>query len=311
MTDLSALLDEYLATRRALGASLAHAEPMLRSFVAFLARSQATFVTTALALRWATEPRDTQPAYLATRLGAVRAFARYASAADPHHEVPPEGLLPARPPRATPYIYSDNEIVDLIGAARGLSGKTGLRPCTYATVLGLLSASGMRSSEPLHLDRSDVDLDQGVLTVRDSKFGKSRIVPVHDSTAKALGTYATQRDQLCPHPLSPAFFLSERGTRIVQNTLQQTFVQLSRQVGLRGPSDSRGPRLHDLRHRFAVCTLLRWYREGVDVESHLPRLATYLGHVHVSDTYWYLTATPELLQLAARRLDRTALRLPA
>lgn len=284
---------------------------MLRSFVAFLARSQATFVTTALALRWATEPRDTQPAYLATRLGAVRAFARYASAADPHHEVPPEGLLPARPPRATPYIYSDNEIADLISAARGLSGKTGLRPCTYATVLALLSASGMRSSEPLHLDRSDVDLDQGVLTVRDSKFGKSRIVPVHDSTGKALGTYATQRDRLCPHPLSPAFFLSERGTRIVQNTLQQTFVQLSRQVGVRGPSDSRGPRLHDLRHRFAVCTLLRWYREGVDVESHLPRLATYLGHVHVSDTYWYLTATPELLQLAARRLDRTAPRLSA
>ena len=303
MKDLAALLDEYLATRRALGASLADAETLLRSFVAFLARSsQPGLITTALALRWATQPRDTQPAHLADRLRAVRGFARYASAADPRHEVPPQGLLPVRPRRATPYLYSDKEIADLIAAARGLSAGTGLRPCTYATLLALLAASGMRSSEPLRLDRSDVDLEQGVLTVRDSKFGKSRLVPVHESTGKALATYAEQRDRLCPHPRSPAFFLSERGTRIVQNTLQQTFVRLSRQVGLRGPSDSRGPRLHDLRHRFAVDTLLRWHREGVDVESRLPRLATYLGHVKVSGTYWYLTATSELLQLAARRL---------
>lgn len=311
MKELQFLVKEYLATRRALGADLAGAERMLRSFVAFLARSQHTFVTTTSALRWATEPHDAQPAHLAARLGVVRAFARYASAADPRHEVPPAGLLPAQPRRAIPYIYSDNEIAALIGAARGLSGSAGLRPCTYATLLALLAVSGMRSSEPLRLDRNDVDLDQGVLTVRQSKFGKSRLVPVHESTGKALRTYATQRDRLCPQPCSPAFFLSVRGTRIVQNTLQQTFVQLSRQVGLRGPSDSRGPRLHDLRHRFAVRTLLRWYRDGVDVESHLPRLTTYLGHAHTSDTYWYLTATPELLQLAAKRLDSATRRLPA
>ena len=310
MKDLELLVKEYLATRRALGADLAGAERMLRSFVAFLARSQDSFVTTPLALRWATEPRDAQPAHLAARLGAVRTFARYASAADPRHEVPPEGLLPAQPRRAIPYIYSDNEVADLIGAARGLSGSTGLRPRTYATLLALLAASGMRSSEPLRLDRNDVDLDQGVLTVRESKFGKSRLVPVHVSTAKALEAYATQRDHLCPQTFSAAFFLSKRGTRIVQNTLEQTFVQLSRQVGLRSPSDSRGPRLHDLRHRFAVRTLLRWYRDGVDVESHLPRLATYLGHAHMNDTYWYLTATPELLQLAAKRLDSVTRRLP-
>ncbi len=311
MNDLQLLVEEYLATRRALGANLADAEGMLRSFLAFLARSQETFVTTALALRWATEPRDAQPAHLAARLGAVRAFARYANATDARHEVPPTGLLPARPRRAIPYIYSDNELAELIGAARGLSGRTGLRPRTYATLLALLAASGMRSSEPLRLDRNDVDLDQGVLTVRESKFGKSRLLPVHESTAKALESYATQRDHLCPQASSPAFFLSERGTRIVQNTFEQTFVQLSRQVGLRSPSDSRGPRLHDLRHRFAVRTLLRWYRDGVDVESHLPRLATYLGHAHMSDTYWYLTATPELLQLAAKRLDSATRSLSA
>ena len=173
MKDLPALLADYLATRRALGASLSTAEPLLRSFVAFLAQCRTAFITTALALRWATEPRDIQPACQANRLGAVRSFARYASAMDPRHEVPPAGLLPARFRRATPYIYSDNEIADLIGAARGLSARTGLRPRTYATVLALLAASGMRSSEPLRLDRNDVDFDHGVLTVRDSKFGKN------------------------------------------------------------------------------------------------------------------------------------------
>ena len=166
----------------------------------------------------------------------------------------------------------------------------------------------MRPSEPLRLDRPDVDLAGGVLTVRQGKFGKSRHIPVHASTQQALGRYAAQRDRLCPHPLSPAFFLSERGTRITLSTLDWNFVQLSRRVGLRGPTDSQGPRLHDLRHRFAVSTLLRWYRDGSDVESQLPRLTTYLGHVRVSDTYWYLTATPELLESAARRLDRLARR---
>ena len=308
MKDLPTLLDEYLATRRALGAALADAERMLRSFLAFLRQQTAVCITTQLALQWATEPSRAQPAWHARRLGTVRAFARYASAEDPRHEVPPEGLLTARQRRATPYIYSAKEIADLIAAAQRLRGSTGLRACTYSTLLALLAVTGMRSSEPLRLDRDDVDLVGGVLTVRHAKFGKSRCLPVHESTRQALADYALQRDRLCPHPLDPAFFLSERGTRIVQNTLQQTFVQLSRQVGLRKRSDSRGPRLHDLRHRFAIETLLRWHREGLDVEQRTPRLATYLGHVHVSDTYWYLTATPELLQAAARRLDRTARR---
>ncbi len=306
MKGLPTLLDEYLAMRRALGAALVQAERLLRSFLAFLGQREATCLTTQLALQWATQPGQAQPAWQARRLGVVRAFARFASATDPRHEVPPEGLLTARYRRATPHIYSDQEIADLIGAAQRLRPSTGLRAGTYSTLLALLAVTGMRSSEPLRLDRDDVDLAGGVLTVRHSKFGKSRWLPVHESTRHALADYAAQRDRLCPHPASPAFFLSERGTRITQNTLQRTFVRLSKQVGLRDRSDARGPRLHDLRHRFAIGTLLRWYREGLDVEQRTPRLATYLGHVHVSDTYWYLTATPELLQLAARRLDRSA-----
>ena len=241
MKDLPTLLDEYLATRRALGAALADAEHMLRSFLAFLRQQTAVCITTQLALQRATEPSRAQPAWHARRLGVVRAFARYASAADPRHEVPPEGLLTARQRRATPHIYSAKEIADLIGAAQRLRGSTGLRACTYSTLLALLAVTGMRSSEPLRLDRDDVDLVVGVLTVRHAKFGKSRCLPVHESTRQALADYALQRDRLCPHPLDPAFFLSERGTRIVQNTLQQTFVQLSRQVGLRERSDSRSP----------------------------------------------------------------------
>ena len=311
MKDLHILVAEYLATRRALGASLEESEGILRCFVQFLERHRATLITTRLSLEWATGQGEAGPARQARRLGVVRAFAHYASAADSRHEVPPEGLLPARTRRNTPYIYTDSEIADLIGAARALPGRTGLRSCTYATLLGLLEASGMRSSEPLGLDRNDVDLTRGVLTVRDSKFGKSRYIPVHQSTCRALGRYEDQRNRLCPHPRDPAFFLSEHGTRIASSTFRQTFVKLSRQVGLRGPLESRGPRLHDLRHRFAVNALLRWYREGLNVESRLPHLATYLGHVRVSDTYWYLTATPELLQLAARRLDESARRMPS
>ena len=249
-----------------------------------------------------------QPAQWANRLGIVRRFARFAHAVDPRHEVPPPGLLSPRYRRSQPYLYRDGEIDDLLRAAQGLSGTTGLRPCTYATLLALLAVTGMRSSEPLRLNRDDVDLARGVLTVRKSKFGKSRYIPVHESTRQSLGNYAAQRDRLCPNPGSPSFFLSEHGARITEWALRWTFVKLSRQVGLRGPSDSRGPRLHDLRHRFAVETLLRWYRDGIDVERHLPRLTTYIGHAHVSDTYWYLTVTPELMRLAARRLDRVARR---
>ena len=313
MNGLQPLLDEYLATRRALGARLESSGRLLTRFVAFTGQHKARFITTELALRWATEPADAQPAQWASRLGMARGFARYAHAVDARHEVPPQGLLPHSYRRRRPYVYRDREVAELIAAARGLSGGTGLRPLTYGTLLGLLSVTGMRVSEVLSLDRDDVDLTHGVLTVRGSKFGKSRHLPVHASTARALRRYARRRDRLCPHPATPAFFLAERGTPITQWALRRTFAKLSKQVGLRAPSKSHGigPRLHDMRHRFAVNTLLRWYRDGVDVERHIPRLATWLGHAHVSDTYWYLTATPELLQLAARRLDRTARRLPS
>lgn len=304
MSELHAALEEYLSVRRALGVKLRVPGRLLERFVDFAEREGTDVITTDLALRWATQPADAQPAQWANRLGMVRRFAQYRSAADPRTEVPPPDLLPFRTQRPTPYLYSDEEVSRLLEAARELPAVTGLRPHSYATLFGLYAVTGMRTNEPLHLDREDVDLTRGVLTVRGTKFGKSRYLPIHPSTQGVLQAYAERRDALCRHPLAPSFFLAERGNRLTEWSVRRTFVKLSRQVGLRRPQDSRGPRLHDFRHRFAVKTLLQWYRDGQDAEQHLPELATYLGHTHVADTYWYLTAVPELLQLAAQRVEQ-------
>jgi len=307
MSPLQAALDEYLAARRALGHKLRLAGRLLQRFVAFAESSGATCITTEIALAWAMQPAKAQPAQWANRLAMVRRFARYCSAIDPRTIVPPTDLLPHRYRRpSSPYIYRDEEIIRLIDAAKRLPSTISLRPQTYAALFGLYAATGMRCNEPLRLDRGDADLVNGVLTVRDTKFGKSRYVPLHPSTQHALQAYAACRNHLCPNPVSPSFFLSERGTRLTEWAVRWTFVKLSREIGLRGADDSHGPRLHDLRHRLAIVTLLRWYHDGVDVERHLPELSTYLGHAHITDTYWYLTATPELLHSALLRVEQSA-----
>jgi integrase len=231
----------------------------------------------------------------------VRQFAQHRSATDPRTEIPPQGLLPHRYRRKAPYIYRDEEIQKLIDAAKELMSPSGLRPWTFSTLFGLIAVTGMRMGEPITLNREDVDLSRGDLFIQRTKFGKSRLVPVHPSTQKILRTYERQRNGIYPNPKTPSFFLSERGTRLTDGMVRWTFVKISHQIGLRGPADRRGPRLQDLRHTFAVRTVMRWYREGLDVEQHLPELSTYLGHAQVAHTYWYLSATPELLQLAAKR----------
>ncbi len=306
MTPLQEALDEYLAARRALGHKLRVPGRLLQRFVVFAESRGTTYITSEIAVTWAMQPAKAQPAQWANRLAMVRRFARYCSALDPRTAVPPPDLLPHRYRRpSSPYIYRDEEIVRLLRAAKRLPSTIGLRPHTYATLFGLYATTGMRCSEPLHLDRGDTDLVNGVLTIRGTKFGKSRYVPLHPSTIRALKAYAVRRDRLCPQPVSPSFFLSEHGTRLTEWAVRWTFVKLSREIGLRSVDDSHGPRLHDLRHRLAVTTLLRWYRGGVDVERHLPELATYLGHSHITDTYWYLTATPELLRQALLRVEKS------
>lgn len=304
MTCLRKAVENYLTMRRSLGFKLRDMEHNLHHFVSFMEQQEASIITVELALRWAQQPQGVQPAHWATRLSFVRSFARYWSAIDPRTEIPPMGLLPYRPKRATPYIYSDEEIEQILNAAKNLSPSKGLRPWTYYTLFGLLAVTGMRISEVIHLGRGDVDLDQELLTVRLTKFSKSRLIPLHPSTVKNLKHYLRRRDQFHPWSTASRFFLSNQGIPLTDCMVRWTFVKLSRQIGLRKIGDCGGPRIHDLRHRFAVTTLLDWYRAGVDVEQRLPVLSTYLGHAHVTDTYWYLSAIPELLALTKDRLEK-------
>ena len=304
MKTLSTHLQQYLQLRRRLGFKLDHAASSLGQFVRFARQHKASFITTQLALRWATQPAGCQPCWWADRLGMVRRFARYLTAIDARTEVPAPGLLPHHYRRKSPYLYADHEVRDLIAAAQKLPSPQELRGPTYATLFGLLAATGLRVGEALGLDRADVDLTQALLTVRRTKGNKPRLVPLHPSTNQALRRYERLRDRLCPRPHSPRFFISERGGALKYGSVRQWFIKVSRQIGLRQPSDRHGPRLHDLRHRFSIRTLVQWYRSDQDVDAHLPELATYLGHCHVNDTYWYVSATPELLQLATRRWQR-------
>jgi len=304
MTQIEQALDDYISVRRSLGFQLRQPGSLLRDFVVFLQAEGATHINTELALRWATRPAEAEPAHWALRLGIVRRFAIWCSATEPLTEIPSADLLPYHYRRKPPYIYSDEEIARLLCRTQQLPSSKGLRARTFTTLFGLLAATGMRLNEVVGLEKPDVDLDQGVLHIRQTKFRKSRYVPLHYTTVAALNRYAEARDRICPAPSTSAFFLSEGGRRILAQTVRYNFARLSQQVGLRAPAAHYGcgPRLHDLRHRFATRTLIQWYRDGLDVEGELPKLSTYLGHVHVSDTYWYLEAVPELLQLATDRL---------
>ncbi len=303
MTALRKALEKYLTLRRALGFKLRGPGGLLRQFVSFLEENGARHITSDLALQWAKAPTGAKTSTWAKRLGMVRLFARHLSATDPRTEIPPEGLLPRCSQRPAPFLYTDDQVVRLLRAARELPPTEGLRRWTYSTLLGLLAVTGLRVGEALALDRNTVDLSEGMLTILRTKYGKSRFVPLHLSSVRALRAYARRRDRLAHR--SPAFFVSDRGTRLKEGIVRRTFKKLSCQIGLRDPTDHSGPRLHDLRHRFAVKTLLRWYRAGRDVEGLMPLLSTYLGHTSVACTYWYLSAAPELLGLAGSRLDRS------
>jgi integrase len=305
MSTLHDALTEYLATRRALGTQLKWPESSLRRFVDFVEAEGAEFLTTELALRWAVRAVGVQRATHSRRLDIVRAFAVWLQATDARTQVPPRRLLPARHRRPEPHIYSDAEIASLMGATDQLRSSTGLRGATFRTLIGLLASTGVRPGEALRLDVGDVDLMGGVLAVRESKFGKSRFVPIEESTRAALTAYATFRDMVRPCRDTPAFLVSTRGSRLDACAVRRTFARLCQTVGLRARRQDRrvghGPRLQDMRHSFATRRLIEWYRAGLDVDRLMPRLATYLGHVSTVETYWYIQAVPELLRLATER----------
>jgi integrase len=307
MTPLHRAVDDYLALRRQLGVALHEAGRVLTAFAGYAAQAHAEYVTTALVLRWAAQLPHVSAATINARFQMIRRFAAWRQLTDPRTEVPPAGLLPGRYRRHPPRLYREDDIPRLLNAARQLLSAKGLRGHTYETLFGLLAVTGLRSAEVVALDDGDLDHRQATLLVRRTKFGQSRLVPLHASTMAALATYQALRDQIVRHRLDDALFVSERGVRITQNAAEYTFARVSAQIGVRPRFRAhrlgRGyPRLHDLRHRFAIRTLVNGYRGDGPVDPLLPVLATYLGHVHVHDTYWYLEAVPELLQLATERL---------
>ncbi len=304
MKPLRQEMEDYLALRRRLGFKLRDAGRWLSKFADFLEARGATRVTTQLALEWAQQDPTVLPSTCAQRLGYVRGFARHQNAVDPRTEIPPPGLLPFRPRRARPFLYSQQHVEQLLSCALALPPTDGLRSWTYHCLLGLLCVTGMRIGEAIRLQLDDVNLQEGLLTLRGTKFGKSRLVPIHPSTQEVLAQYRARRARCAAATASAFFFITSRGHHLDIGDIHRTFYALSRQVGLRAADASYGPRLHDFRHRFAIETLLRWYRSGAEVERRLPLLSTYLGHVHVADTYWYLSGSPELMQQAVARLEQ-------
>lgn len=308
MSTIRDSLVQYVAVRRALGSKFYEPALALDHFVDLLEREGAEFITTDLALRWSMESKLVQRATWGRRLSQVRGFAKWLNAVDIRNEIPPKRFLDPRRRRNAPHIYTEQEIHLLMAQAAGLRSRTGIRALSYSTLIGLLVATGLRPSEAIGLDRSDVDLVNGILLIRDSKFGKSRFVPVEESTRAALAHYAQGRDRLCPLRLSEAFIISEHGTRLSGGSARRMFARLSKAIGLRAATEQgrigHGPRLQDFRHSFATGRLIEWYRAGLDVTRELPKLSTYLGHVDVGLTYWYIEAVPELLTLAAEYLGQ-------
>jgi len=301
MTTLRTHLENYLKLRRQLGFKLRVTGILLSDFVRFAERRRASFITTKLALEWATRLPHIQPTQKARRLGVVRRFASYLSAIEPRTEVPPKRLLACQSRRRQPFLYRPEDIGRLMEVAGQVYADRPVKAATLATVIGLMAVTGMRVGEVIGLDRSDVDLSQGLITVRRAKGDRSRLLPLDSSTQRALEQYATLREEALPRRHCSSFFVSARGNQLVYGTVHRNFISVAHRAGLVKPGERRRPRLHDLRHHFCIETMLRWYRAEENVDARLPELSTYLGHGHVEGTYWYLSAVPELLQLATQR----------
>jgi integrase/recombinase XerD len=301
MSQVRQAVDDYLSIRRGQGFKLRGHDRLLKDFLDYLDTAGTPVLSTEVALAWATSNPDVQQTRHQQRLTVVRGFAAYLHVMDASVPVPPANLLACRRRRRVPYLYSPGEILALVNAAGSL--RPVLRGHTYRTLFALLATTGMRVGEGIGLDRGDVDLERGLLLIRQAKFNKSRQLPLHASSVAALRQYADQRDRICPSPKTASFFVSTVGTRVLYHSANTAFAVMLTRTGLQARSGSGRPRIHDLRHSFAVATLRGWYQAGDDVAAKAPLLSAYLGHVSPVSTYWYLQADPELLALAAARLE--------
>jgi len=305
--NMSVKVDQYLKFRRGLGYRLRIEGRLLQQFGRFAdSVGHKGPLTIELALRWAQLPEGCDRLYCARRLEIVRCFARHLAVTELKTEVPARNMLGPAHRRTTPFIYADAEVSAMMAAARRLSPSKGVRPRTYMTLLGLLACTGLRISEALRLERSDVDLGQGVLTIRETKFRKTRLVPIHSTAIPALQEYACHRDQLVAAPQCNRFFVSQQGLALPYSTVRNVFRKLCASLQFPKRAARRSPRLHDLRHTFACRRIERWYDDRIDLDNAISALSVYLGHAKVSDTYWYLTATPGLMSSAAQRFESFA-----
>jgi integrase/recombinase XerD len=307
MSTLTQRLDDYLIVRRSLGYDLSHSARVLRRFMTFAEGEGMDHITVDLFLRWKAAYGNADNNTWSARLGMVRVFARWLQAHDERTEVPPAGLIAGKLRRARPYIYSDEEIVAIITRSATLRSRYELRGWTCSTLYGLIATTGLRINEALQLDDNDVDLEAGVITVRRGKNGRARFVPITASVVDRLRTYRQERVRLLGASAG-AFFRSDDGRRLSEGNARYNFAVVSQEIGLREPQRfsrrGRGPRIHDLRHTFAVRTIMAWYRKGLDADREMSKLSTYLGHARPEDTYWYIEAVPELLRLASDRAER-------
>ena len=298
MNTMRSMLNDYLTTRRALGFKLRSEGTGLMAFVSYMQTHGLDHITTEMALKWALLPASVQSAQHARRLGFIRGFARYCSAIDPRTQIAPVDLIPCVRLRPQPHFFSDDDIERLLQAALELPPDDGLCRWTFHCLFGLLCVAGLRIGEARTLTFGDVDLHEAILTIRSTKFGKSRLVPLHPSALEVLADYMRRRQSLAATLTTDHVFVNDQGTPLSHDRALDTFQRLLKKIGVVEQRDRRRPHLHDLRHRFALQTLLQWYRDGQDVERRLPVLSAYLGHTEVRDTYWYLSARPELMRLA-------------
>jgi integrase len=299
--------EEYLAYRRKLGFKLAVEGGQIKNFALYAdSAGHEGPLTTDLALDWATLPKNCSRLYHARRLEVVRGFAKYLAVFESRTQVPGNRLLGPAHRRTQPHIYSPAEIDRLLRAARSLAPIDGLRPRTYATVIGLLASTGLRTKEVLNLSREDVNLSEGVITIRATKFNKARLVPLDKTVVRALHEYVDFRNTYFPIPGSANFFLGENGNRLGSTAIRWTFRRLCIACGLYSIPRGRNPRLYDLRHTFCTRRLLLWHQQGIDVEHALLALSTYVGHVKVTDTYWYFSGVPELFAWIGAKFETYA-----
>jgi integrase/recombinase XerD len=302
MKSLKTLLNDYLKLRWRLGFKSYNTSSILNYFVEFLKSKKAKHISNELSLCFATINPNYKMTTCEFRLSVIRQFALYLSTIDPNTEVPPHNLLPSVRKHRLPYIYSDQEIIDLMQCLDD-GTRNALDQYTFQTLFGLLAVTGMRAGEAFRLEQADVDTVNRIITIRQSKFGKSRYIPIHKTTAEALKRYFEYKDKVLPNPKSSQFFINHHGFSIAKSTIRNIFHRRLKKVGIKNKVGHATPRIADLRHSFSIKTLLNWYRNGVkNIDHCIPLLSTYLGHVNPTNTYWYITETPELLNFAIKRL---------